>query len=47
MGCIDAADERVVRVPGCGVHQRRNDGETLLLTVVVLPGEVGEAILDD
>jgi hypothetical protein len=35
------------RVPGRGVQQRRNDGETLLLTVVVPPREVGEAILDD
>ena len=45
--CIDAADERLLRVLGRGVQHRRDDGETFLLTVFVLPGEVGEAILND
>ena len=47
MNCVDAADGRLLRFRGRGVQQRRNDGKTLLLTVVVLAGEVGEAILDD
>src|ERR1700736_5824633 len=43
---IDAADQRLLRVLRPGVQDRRDDGETFLLTVFVLPGEVGEAILN-
>jgi hypothetical protein len=36
--CIDAADERLLRVRRRGVEYRRDDGETLLLAAFVVPG---------